>query len=343
MFMSQYIDQINQAIYSQSNITSMPDYQKMTKEKFLSVVELMGKISVSKERLDQLSDASLAIWDILLHEIEFSQIFTREMNKSGIQMNEDEGNEKSEVNREIQEILNLKSYQDNPEKYVRSHLDQIIPLILYAWSIANKPQFPKDTQIVALLLVIHSHDKGLLEQVRTGEGKTLIVGLIAAFLALCGHAVDIVSSNRDLAIEGEQKCRSFFQLLKLESGHICSENDEVNHQSYRSDLNTSQGNIVYGEVGTFQRDILEEEFNSKKIFGKRYENRNKSLIVDEVDNMCLDKARHVLYLSHEIESLKWLETLFINIWAAVLRTEMSNSDDISEHIKDISQGYLDRI
>ncbi|CAF5228189.1 unnamed protein product, partial [Rotaria magnacalcarata] len=147
----------------------------------------------------------------------------------------------------------------------------------------------------------------------TGEGKTLIVGLIAAFLALCGHAVDIVSSNRDLAIEGEQKCCSFFQLLKLESDHICSENDEVNHQSYRSDLNTSQGNIVYGEVGTFQRDILEEEFNSKKIFGKRYENRNKSLIIDEVDNMCLDKARHVLYLSHEIESLKWLETLFINI------------------------------
>ncbi|CAF1933542.1 unnamed protein product [Rotaria magnacalcarata] len=97
MFMSQYIDQINQAIYSQSNITSMPDYQKMTKEKFLSVVELMGKISVSKERLDQLSDASLAVWDILLHEIEFSQIFTREMNKSGIQMNED-GVEKASLN-----------------------------------------------------------------------------------------------------------------------------------------------------------------------------------------------------------------------------------------------------
>ncbi|CAF5204502.1 unnamed protein product, partial [Rotaria magnacalcarata] len=66
MFMSQYIDQINQAIYSQSNIPSIPDYQKMTKEKFLSIVELMGKISVSKERLDQLSDASLAVWDILL-------------------------------------------------------------------------------------------------------------------------------------------------------------------------------------------------------------------------------------------------------------------------------------
>ncbi|CAF1641011.1 unnamed protein product, partial [Didymodactylos carnosus] len=68
--------------------------------------------------------------------------------------------------------------------------------------------------------------------VRTGEGKTLIVGLAAAFFALCGDAVNIVSSNRDLAIEGEKKCRSFFQLLKLESGHICSEDDDVNHQSY---------------------------------------------------------------------------------------------------------------
>ncbi|CAF5149876.1 unnamed protein product, partial [Rotaria sp. Silwood1] len=53
--------------------------------------------------------------------------------------------------------------------------------------------------------------------------------------------------------------------------------------------------------------------------------------------MCLGRARHVLYLSHEIQSLKWLETLFINIWIAVLRVDINNTDDISEHIKDISE------
>ncbi|CAF0827781.1 unnamed protein product [Didymodactylos carnosus] len=91
--------------------------------------------------------------------------------------------------------------------------------------------------------------------------------------------------------------------------------DEIPPHNYelRPDLNTIQGNIVYGEVGSFQRDILEEEFNNNKIFGKRYENRKKCLIVDEFDNMCLDRARRILYLSHEIQSLKWLETLFINI------------------------------
>ena len=43
--------------------------------------------------------------------------------------------------------------------------------------------------------------------------------------------------------------------------------------------------------------------------------------------MCLDRARHFLYRSHKIQSLKWL---------AVIRKEINNSDEISEDIKDIS-------
>jgi hypothetical protein len=66
------------------------------------------------------------------------------------------------MNREIQEVFKRKSYQDYLEEYVHFHLDQIIPLILYTWSIANKLQFPKDTQIVALLLFIYSDKNGLL-------------------------------------------------------------------------------------------------------------------------------------------------------------------------------------
>ncbi|CAF1411988.1 unnamed protein product [Rotaria magnacalcarata] len=479
VFIKEYIDRIYQGMVKNSN-SSLPDYQKLTKDKFISIVNLMGKVSGSKQLLDQLADASLAVWDTILYEVEFSQIFNREMSKAGVNLGEvgvekallflnririqlgienygsfleffqriadkinkaktkpiqhlskllealyykkisfekaheivinsdyiqwsekikeiesvkftiknqtdrpareiidqmkseqnnkknvisknlleriaqqasrirelalnkriDEGDEKSKIGEEIQSIFNLESYQDKPSEYVYSNLEDIVSLLIYSWSVANKTQFPKDTQIVALLLFIHSYKKGLLEQIRTGEGKTLIVGITAAFFALCGYAVDVVSSNRDLAIEGEQKCRSFFELLKLESGHICSEDDEVNHQAYRPDLSTCQGNIVYGEVGAFQRDILEEEFNNKKIFGKRYEKRRKCLIVDEVDNMCLDRARHVLYLSHEIESLKWLETLFINIWAIVITTEIKHANDIDKNIEEISKFIL---
>ncbi|CAF3407166.1 unnamed protein product [Rotaria sp. Silwood2] len=69
----------------------------------------------------------------------------------------------------MQNILNLSSYQNNPEEYIRSHLNDIIPLMLYTWSIANKPQFPKDTQIITLLLFIHCKEKGLIKQIRTGD------------------------------------------------------------------------------------------------------------------------------------------------------------------------------
>jgi len=77
VFLTQYIDQINQAIYSTQ--TSIPDYQKITKEKFLDIVQLLENISGTQQILDQLADASLAVWDTILHQIEFSRIFNIKM------------------------------------------------------------------------------------------------------------------------------------------------------------------------------------------------------------------------------------------------------------------------
>ncbi|CAF4183033.1 unnamed protein product, partial [Rotaria sp. Silwood2] len=117
--------------------------------------------------------------------------------------------EETEIFREEAKEINIRKGDEKSYiKYIRSHLNEITPLILYTWSIANKPQFPNDNQIIALLFFIYSYEKGLIEQVRTGEGRTLIVGFTVAFFALCGNAVDIVSTNRNLAIEGEKKCRS---------------------------------------------------------------------------------------------------------------------------------------
>ncbi len=247
-----------------------------------------------------------------------------------------EGDEKSFIARRIQEVFDCKKYQEDPEKYLRGHLTEVVPVILYAWWVSNEPQFPKHTQVLAFLLSIYCENEGLFEQVSTGEGKTLIVGLVAAFKALCGYAVDIVSSNRDLAIEGEHKCRTFLELLKCSSGHICSEDQEVNRKAY-------ENTIVYGDVGYFQRDILEQECNGRRAFGDRYKDKKKCLILDEVDSLGLDKARHVLYLSHEIESLKYIESVFINIWTAVLKADLKEAEDISKHVKDVSDFMIGRV
>ncbi len=59
IFLSEYLVQINQAIYS-TNSNSIPDYQKIIKEKFLNILHLLRNISGTKLILDQLSDASLS-------------------------------------------------------------------------------------------------------------------------------------------------------------------------------------------------------------------------------------------------------------------------------------------
>ncbi len=211
-------------------------------------------------------------------------------------MKSDQGDEYCKVNSAIQTILNNKDYQNDPAKYVYMNLQKVVPLLLHAWYVANKPQLPRDNQIVALLIFIYSEDSGMLQQIKTGEGKTLIVALVAAFMALCGKAVDIVSSNRDLAIEGEMKCRSFYKLLKIDSGHNLSEDEEVRKQAYKPNLST--GNVVYGDVGSFQRDILEDEFNNKDIFGKCL----NCLLIEELNGELFVKSRAFKICNTHFES-----------------------------------------
>ena len=252
-----------------------------------------------------------------------------------------ENNIQQMINGEIIKLNNEQAYQGNPEEYVHQHISKIASLILCAWYAANNDQFPHDTQIVTFAALITSRNQGLLGQVRTGEGKTLIVGLFAAFLGLCGHAVDILSSNSDLAIEGAEKCRPFFNLLKLDCDHICHRDSQANLSAYKNP-------IVYGEITVFQGDLLQQEYLGVPTYGDRYAKtqnqfKEKYAIIDEVDSMSLDKAKDVLYLSHTIESLKWLDGIFLNILAAVLRVDVLDSDQIRRHVTDISQFILTKI
>jgi preprotein translocase subunit SecA len=50
-------------------------------------------------------------------------------------------------------------------------------------------------QIISALSLITSEDRGKLIQVETGEGKTVIVFMIATIKALEGYPVDVISSN----------------------------------------------------------------------------------------------------------------------------------------------------
>ena len=215
-------------------------------------------------------------------------------------------------NRSIEEKMEWLKEEDRLVKLVAS--------IVIAWIFfTNQEEIPYNTQIVSLLLFLHANDSGLLQQVKTGEGKTLVVAMLAAAKALLGYHVDIVTSNRDLAQMGMTKCQPFFKQLGLQAAVNCTEDDDTNQQAYKS-------HIVYGDVGSFQRDVLTEESKpGGTSFSARYSDLSRNcLLVDEVDNMFLDKAQHMLYLSHETATLKHLEYLLIMIWSAVLSVNEKN-------------------
>lgn len=57
----------------------------------------------------------------------------------------------------------------------------------------------RKTQVLALLLFFHEKEsRGLLCQIQTGEGKTIIISMLAAIRAVQGFAVDVITRNKVL-------------------------------------------------------------------------------------------------------------------------------------------------
>ena len=150
-------------------------------------------------------------------------------------------------------------------------------------NIMNKPIIKYDIrpiQLISLLFLskkdssnINSEAQGIFLQINTGEGKSLIIQFFAAYLALLGKKVDIISSNSVLAdrdAEDPNKIK-FYKELNLSVGSASK--DEYDR------------NIVYGDTQNFEAGILREEFKEKEIRnGRPFD----CIIVDEVDSISLD-------------------------------------------------------
>ena len=78
--------------------------------------------------------------------------------------------------------------------------------------------FPRFTQIITILIMMKWSNSGLLMQVATGEGKSLIVAMLATLKWLQGHTVDIVTSADHLAERDAKEMESFYALFGLTVG-----------------------------------------------------------------------------------------------------------------------------
>ncbi len=121
---------------------------------------------------------------------------------------------------------------------------------------AEKTHFkPRQTQMVSWCIMALS-ETGRLIQVGTGEGKSCIVAMFAAYRAMRGEKVDIMSSSPVLA---ERDCKEWEKFYKALGVSVNSNiNKQVNKLKECYDCQ-----VVYGTVEQFAGDWLRHHFQRK--------------------------------------------------------------------------------
>lgn len=135
-------------------------------------------------------------------------------------------------------------------------------------------------------MVLH---RGMIAEMRTGEGKTLVATLPVYLNALLGKGVHVVTVNDYLARRDAEWMGKIYRFLGLTVGIIQSDMDDYARQeAYRCD-------ITYGTNNEFGFDYLRD--NMKFELSSCVQRRHYFAIVDEVDSILIDEARTPLIIS----------------------------------------------
>ena len=146
-----------------------------------------------------------------------------------------------------------------------------------------------DVQLIGGI-VLH---KGMIAEMKTGEGKTLVATLAAYLNALEGKGVHIVTVNDYLAKRDAEWMGQVYRFLGLTVDYIVHEkNDEERRAAYNCD-------IIYGTNNELGFDYLRD--NMKFTMEEMVQRPFNYAIVDEVDSILIDEARTPLIISGAAE------------------------------------------
>ncbi|TWW63483.1 hypothetical protein D4764_03G0004910 [Takifugu flavidus] len=184
---------------------------------------------------------------------------------------------------------------------------------------AERAQFrPRLTQMVSWCIMALSKT-GQFIQVATGEGKSCIVAMFAAFKAMKGKTVHILSSSPILAERDMEDWKKLFSTLKI------SVDCNTNKHDIPSLQNCYKCQVVYGTADKFAGDYLTQVCERTDIFGQR---KSLCAIVDEEDSIMLDKALHVIYMGKDMPALQHLNSLLAFIWTVVNKYSKNDAETI---------------
>jgi preprotein translocase subunit SecA len=142
-----------------------------------------------------------------------------------------------------------------------------------------------DVQLIGGM-VLH---RGMIAEMKTGEGKTLVATLPAFLNAIAGRGVHVVTVNDYLARRDTEWMGRIYRALGLTVGCIQHDMDDAERkEAYAAD-------ITYGTNNEFGFDYLRD--NMKFEPAAMVQRPHFYAIVDEVDSILIDEARTPLIIS----------------------------------------------
>ena len=225
------------------------------------------------------------------------------------------------------EIINSVKNDKNEINGVKNSLEEITHSIIEVVikikhftkekSGGKKVMIPHPVQCITILRICDEilNGRGAIAQVKTGEGKSFIISVIAIVLVLHGRLVDVVTSNLELAIRDEKDQRDYYKLFNIKSGVLAEKTgdkdflnllksqiiinpgEEKKGSGYNLDV--FEKPIVYSTNYNFEFAYLHSLFSDKPLRERPYD----VVIVDEVDNMFLDQSTSPAIIAHGIKIL----------------------------------------
>jgi preprotein translocase subunit SecA len=183
-----------------------------------------------------------------------------------------------------------------------------------------------DVQVIGAL-ALH---RGMVAEMKTGEGKTLVSTMPAYLNALAGKGVHIVTVNDYLASRDAAWMGAIHRFLGMSVGLIqTGMSPAERHPAYRSD-------ITYGTNNEFGFDYLRDNMAMRA--ADRVQRGHTYAIVDEVDSILIDEARTPLIISGRLsDSARWYRD-FARIVERLRKNEHYEVDEAKRQVLTTEEG-----
>jgi hypothetical protein len=208
---------------------------------------------------------------------------------------------------------------------------------------------PRKIQIISILNFINKEKSmGLIQQINTGEGKSLIISFLAVYISLKENKkVDILTSSSILAERDALFYKKFYESFNLNVSYNSNHNDE---SQTKDDLISNkkknylcyEADIVYGDILSFSGDLLRTEYLKTK--GRGEKRKYDCIIIDEIDNIALDNLKQTTELLDSFHGYKLLEYIYLFIYKKLIEIKkdydknnyINKKDEIIKRLSEIS-------